>query len=64
MLQYLSSAKKLQSVLHCKVAWTNCAVPILDFWGLHNTVCGGWKNEWNAFVRVSLLLESLSRKAL
>ncbi len=34
--------------------------PVLDFWGFEWL----WTNEGNAFVRVSLRLESRSRKAL
>ncbi len=46
------------------------AEPILDLWGPCAKLCqpGGfqwlWTNEWNAVVRVSLRLESRSRKAL
>ncbi len=43
-------------------------VPILDFWGPYAKLCRrrglGWKNGWNAFVHISLHLESRSRKAL
>ncbi len=45
------------------------AEPILDFWGPYEKLCrpgGGGSSgyEWNAFVRVSLRLESRSQKAL
>ncbi len=46
------------------------AVPIPDLWGPYAKLCCGgagrllWKNGWNAFVRVSLHLESRLRKAL
>ncbi len=43
--------------------------PVLDFWGPYTKLQGGglewlWTNEGNAFIRVSLRLESRSRKAL
>ncbi len=46
------------------------AVPILDFWGHYAKLCRRLgrrrvlRNGWNVFVRVSLRLESHSRKAL
>ncbi len=42
------------------------AVPILDIWGPYAKLCpgGGGGDGWDAFVRVSLRLESHSRKAL
>ncbi len=46
--------------------------PVLDFWGPYTKLQGGggggvewlWTNEGNAFIRVSLRLESRSRNSL
>ncbi len=64
MLQYLSSAKKLQTLTFQELCSVDPRLlgPTQNFVGGGGG--GGWKNEWNAFVRASLLLESRSRKAL